>query len=158
MKNVTVSIITNSVDETLALGRRIGTVLKGGETFELHSDVGGGKTSFIKGVAEGMGYDDTVQSPTFVVGTIYDMPTDLQLHHYDFYRLEDPGIMREQLAESLANSKAVVAVEWGGVVEDVLPDEVIKLTAQADAFDEALRHFTFEIPEKYAYLTEAITA
>lgn len=148
----TIAVTTNSVEQTHAYGMSFGRLLKGGEVLQLTSDVGGGKTTFVKGVAQGMGSDELVQSPTFVIGAIYECRGGRQLHHYDFYRLTgaDPGIMKDQLADSLNDNKAVVIIEWGEIIEDVIGREVIAVSISAIA--DNVRNFTFTIPNEYSYL------
>lgn len=123
--------------------------MRGGEVVELVSDLGGGKTTFVRGLAQGMGSRDHVSSPSFTLSNQYQNG-DLTLYHFDFYRLQEPGVMRDELAEVLANSQAVVVVEWGGIVEDVLPAD--KLTIQITADGETSRSFNFSYPEHLAYL------
>lgn len=152
----TITVTTNSVEQTHSLGMLLGKSLKGGEVLQLTSDVGGGKTTFVKGVAQGMGSEEVVQSPTFVIGAIYECKEGRQLHHYDFYRLTgaDPGIMKDQLADSLHDNKAVVIIEWGKIIEDVIDREVIAVSISATADDD--RSFTFIIPNEYSYLNRLL--
>lgn len=142
------TISTNS-DETLRLAEAVGRKLRGGETIELSSDLGGGKTTFVRGLAKGLGSHDGVRSPSFTLSNQY-RSGELTLYHFDFYRLNEPGIMRDELAEALADSKAVVAVEWSGIVEDVLPPKRLRITLRA--VDEASRELKFEFPGSMAYL------
>ena len=106
---------------------RIGRLVKGGELFELIGDVGAGKTTFTKGLATGMGIAETVQSPTFTISRVYDAPGGLRLKHYDFYRLSEAGIMKEDVAEAVAEEGVVTVVEWAEVVASVLPEDRIRL-------------------------------
>lgn len=112
-----------SEQETKKLGETIGATLKGGEVFELVGDVGAGKTTFTKGLAQGLSIDDDVQSPSFTISRVYDARDDLQLVHYDFYRLTDPGIMADELREMVGDTKTVTVIEWADIVEGVLPEE-----------------------------------
>lgn len=121
-------IVLSSLDETKHFAARLGAVLEGGEVLELTGDVGSGKTTFTKGLAEGLGVTDDVQSPSFTISRVYKGRDGLELHHYDFYRLPDPGIMRYDLSESTNDSKAVTVVEWAETVEDVLPKERVAIT------------------------------
>lgn len=105
------------------LGEKIGRSLSGGTTIELVGDVGAGKTTLTKGIAVGMGVDEVIQSPTFTISRSYQAGRNLQLVHYDFYRLKDAGIMADELAEAVAEPNAVVVVEWGDVVAGVLPND-----------------------------------
>lgn len=152
---MTISVVTNSVDETYQLGKKLGSLLKGGELFELHSDIGGGKTSFMKGLAEGMGCSEPVQSPTFVVSAVYKCTGDKELHHYDFYRLADPGVMADQLQESLNSPNVVTAVEWSDVVRGVLTKPMVVISIHK-LEDENTRQFDITLTEDYAYLQKAL--
>lgn len=106
---------------TKKIAETIGASLRGGEVFELIGDVGAGKTTFTKGLAAGLKVDDDVQSPSFTISRVYDARDGLQLAHYDFYRLTDPGIMANELAEATSDPSTVTVVEWAGIVEGVLP-------------------------------------
>lgn len=108
----------------------MGRKLRGGEVLELVSDLGGGKTAFMRGLAKGMGSKDSVRSQSFTLSNEY-RSANLTLYHLDFYRLGDPGIMREELAEALTDTHGVVAVEWAEVVEDVLPRDHITVRIKA---------------------------
>jgi len=110
------------------LGERLGRLLQGGEVIELVGDVGAGKTTLVRGIARGMGVDETVQSPSFTINRVYDASNGLQLSHYDFYRLADPGIMRSELDEAVHDKRVVVVVEWAGTVEQTLPADRLTVT------------------------------
>lgn len=140
---------TASVEETEQLAEQIGTRLKGGEVLELVSDLGGGKTAFVRGLARGMGSADHVASPTFTVSRVYEAD-DLTLHHFDFYRLPEAGIMSAEVSELLEDPKAVVAVEWSDVVRHVLPDT--RLTIVLTQTGETSRELNVTYPPALAYL------
>jgi tRNA threonylcarbamoyladenosine biosynthesis protein TsaE len=133
--------ITNSVEETLALGKEFGSRLKGGEVIEFIGDLGAGKTSFMRGLAEGIESEDNVSSPTFTISNVYSGRGGLTLHHYDFYRLPEPGLIAEDLAEAIQDPKAIVCVEWAETVRGVLPES--KITIEISTIDEATREFKF---------------
>lgn len=124
----TFTFVAPTIADTQALAEVIGRVVKGGEVFELTSDLGGGKTTFMKGFARGMGVTGVVQSPTFNICLIHKGANDIELHHFDFYRLQEPGVMRAELAESLEQPNAVVAIEWGDIVHDILPADRVSIT------------------------------
>lgn len=128
---------------------KIGSRLRGGETIELVSDLGGGKTTFVRGLAEGVGSSDSVRSPSFTIGNLY-RARELTLHHFDFHRLEDPGIIRRELAEALEDPKAVVAAEWADTVRSVLPAK--RLTVRITATGEDTRSLNFSYPAELDYL------
>lgn len=108
-------------------GARLGAAVTGGEVIELVGDVGAGKTTLVKAVAVGMGITDVISSPSYTLSQTYEAPNGLRLIHYDFYRLDDPGILKQELKEILTDPKVVIAVEWGGIVEDVLPTDSIRI-------------------------------
>ena len=110
------------------LGKAIGERLKGGEVIELVGDIGAGKTTLTKGIAQGLGVDEDVQSPSFTISRTYDAGRDgLRLAHYDFYRLHDPGIMADELAEVMHDATVVTIVEWAEIVADVLEGDHIRI-------------------------------
>lgn len=145
---------STDLDGSLVIAAEVGRRLRGGEVIELVSDLGGGKTAFVRGLAQGMGSKDVVRSPSFTLSNEYR--TDgLTLYHFDFYRLAEPGIMRDELAEVAGDPAAVVAVEWADIVEDVLPPR--RLTVVIKATGETQRTFTLNYADDLQYLIPAKT-
>jgi tRNA threonylcarbamoyladenosine biosynthesis protein TsaE len=140
-----------SSNETELLGEKIGQRLKGGETIELVSDLGGGKTTFVRGLAKGLGSVDKVASPSFTIKREY-YTNDLSLHHFDFHRLHEPGEMLHDLAEVVHQPSNVVVVEWADKVQGVLPAK--RLTIVIKPTGETTRQFNFSYPKELAYLLE----
>ena len=130
----------SSEKELIELGRQFGTKLKGGEVIELVGDVGVGKTTFTKGIALGLGITEIINSPSFMIMKNYSSPNGLILNHYDFYRLDDAGIMKSQIAESIGDSKAVTVVEWAGGVAGVLPEnrQIIEIKYSPNSEDREI--------------------
>ena len=114
----------------IAFGEEIGRQISGGMVLELIGDVGAGKTTFTKGLAKGLDISETVQSPTFTISRVYE-GGKLTLSHYDFYRLNDYGIMEMELAENLSNPKNVTVVEWAGDLAEILPKKHLKLVFES---------------------------
>lgn len=146
--------VSTSGKATLKLAAAIGRRLKGGEVIELDGDLGAGKTVFVRGLAEGMGSQDPVSSPSFTLNNQYKTPK-LTLHHFDFYRLHEAGIMRQELAEALADPGAVTVVEWAAIIEDVLPAK--RLAVKIRATGQNQRQLTFKYPRNLSYLVSANT-
>ncbi len=121
---------------------------------ELVSDLGGGKTTFVRGLASGFGSDDHVASPTFTIAREYKSNDDrgLTLHHFDFYRLSEPGLVAAELAEVIDDSHAVIAIEWASIVHDTLPKEHV--TVSIKNAGATARDITFEYPHSLTYLFE----
>lgn len=118
-----------------ALGRLLGEQLTGGEVIELIGDIGAGKTTFTKGLASGLGVTEDVQSPTFTISRIYEAHRGLQLAHYDFYRLQDPGILKIEIDQAVHDKAMITVIEWGDIIEGVLPQERLRiiLTSPSEA-------------------------
>lgn len=132
----------------------LGSQLKGGEVIELRSDLGGGKTTFVRGLARGAGSHDRTSSPTFTLSRIYKAK-NFEIHHFDFYRLADPGILKDQLAEAIGNNNVVV-VEWAGIVEDVLPRERLAIEFKPTPKSSEERQITISYPESERYIITSI--
>lgn len=146
---MTLQIDTTSPEDTLNLAAKIGARLRGGEVIELVSDLGGGKTVFVRGLAKGMGSKDQVASPTFTISREY-RAGDLELHHFDFYRLNDAGIVADELEESINDEKIAVAIEWSEIVEDVLPGD--RLRVEIIKTGDESRSLTMRAGKKHTYL------
>jgi tRNA threonylcarbamoyladenosine biosynthesis protein TsaE len=119
---------SDSVEETINLGKKLGQRLTGGEFISLSGDLGGGKTHFAKGLAIGLGIQQEITSPTFVLERIYETSGDLFFHHFDFYRLAsfDQEIQSE-IADLLKDSKNIVAIEWATNVPNSIPQEYLQI-------------------------------
>lgn len=146
--------VCKTTEDTKHLAEIMGRVLRGGEVIEFHSDLGGGKTTFMKGLAVGMGVTDVVQSPTFSISQLHKAHNGLELHHFDFYRLDDPGVVRASLAESLQQHNTVVAVEWGDTVHDVLGKDIISITLTVQ--DNDARVVTIVVPALFEHVAKAL--
>jgi tRNA threonylcarbamoyladenosine biosynthesis protein TsaE len=142
-------ITSEDAGQTQALGIALGKRLRGGEVIELVSDLGGGKTTLVKGLAEGVGSQDHVSSPTFTMSNVYDAD-GLRLQHFDFYRLNEPGIMANELAEVIEDPDNITVVEWSDVIKEVLPAERLTIRIMQTGTDE--RKIEISVPPTYQYL------
>lgn len=122
-----------------AFGARLGSFLQGGEVIELVGDVGAGKTTLTKGIAEGMEIDEDLQSPSFTISRVYTALNGTQLAHYDFYRLQDAGIMADELHETLRDAQTVTIIEWAEIIAGILPDDRLTIVISNVAGDEHAR-------------------
>ena len=115
-------MLISSESEMLEYGKNYAAKLEIPAVIELIGDVGAGKTTFVRGLAQGLGISEPLSSPSFTISRFYqgDKTT---LTHYDFYRLEDPGLMAEDLAESITDENNVTVIEWGQSIADILPPE-----------------------------------
>ena len=144
---------TTDSGATEKLAEVIGQNLRGGEVIELVSDLGGGKTTFVRGLARGFGSADHVTSPTFKLSNEYKSG-ELKLIHFDFYRLGEAGLMSNELAEEIGDPKNIVVVEWADVVRGVLPEK--RLTITFNQLVEDKRHLHFDYNELLGYLLKGL--
>jgi len=112
--------LSNSVDETIELGRVFGSQLRGGEVVGIVGDLGSGKTHLIKGIASGAGAEDSreVNSPTFVIVNEYEGRLDI--YHIDAYRLDSVAEFEMVGFDDFCYPGSVVLIEWADKVEPVL--------------------------------------
>lgn len=151
---MTYTTITSRSEETAQLGYKIGQLCRGGETIELVSDLGGGKTVFVQGLAKGLGYEGEVNSPTFVISRDYILPNGLSLHHFDLYRITDGDMAAMELEEFIADPKAITAIEWGSNVSGALPKE--RITIHLKPLSEEEREVTVEATPHYDYIIKGL--
>ena len=152
---VTWQTSSTSSEATEHLAEKIGKALKGGEIIELVSDLGGGKTTFVRGLVRGLGSEDRVASPTFTISKVYKKDK-LEVHHFDFYRLAEAGVVADELAEVAGDPLAVTVVEWGEIVQHVLPEGRLTVTIQQNP--DGTRTLVFTTDESHEYLVEAAKA
>jgi tRNA threonylcarbamoyladenosine biosynthesis protein TsaE len=148
-------IRSTSASDTARIGELLATLIKPPEVLELRADLGGGKTTFTKGLVRGFGSGDRVASPTFTLNKIYKSGR-LEIHHFDFYRLDDPGVLAGQLEESLHNPQVVTVVEWADIVKGVLPDGRITIEFKPAADNEDERIVEFKIPQSKMEIIEKL--
>lgn len=142
------TVVTKELIETKALGIRLGSRLRGDETFALVAPLGGGKTSFTQGLAKGIGSHDRVTSPTFVLEKIYH-GRKFDLHHFDTYRIEADDIESTGLTEVLG--EAVVVVEWADKIAELLPRDTIWVTIKIGEGDKRTFEFTYPKEREYVF-------
>jgi len=129
-----VRIASRGVETTLALGERIGRVVAAGDLICLWGELGAGKTQLTKGIARGLGIDDTVNSPTFVLMSEY--AGRLPLFHVDLYRLADAG---DALAGGVVDdrqARGVTVVEWPDRMRELLPAARLDVSIEGTGDDE----------------------
>ena len=145
-------IKVNNLEETIALGNRLGLLLQPNMLLTLSGDLGAGKTTFTKGIGQGLGITKVINSPTFTILKQYQ--GRLNLSHFDAYRLE--GQDDDLGFEEIFDSDDVCVVEWANFIEDILP--VDRLTIEIKKIDENIREFVFKTnSEKYPQVVEALT-
>lgn len=130
-------IILNSEKETIQLGKKIAKNLKKGDIYVLTGDLGSGKTKLTEGILTYFGLENEISSPTFTIVNEYQTK-DFPIYHFDVYRLNDCdeflAIGGEEYFE-----KGVSIIEWGEMIEEILPENYTQITFSRDLEQENRR-------------------
>jgi tRNA threonylcarbamoyladenosine biosynthesis protein TsaE len=121
-----------TAEDTRAIGGALASLLRRGDALALTGELGAGKTTLVQGAARALGYEGAVASPTFTLVREYRTP-GLRLAHVDVYRLDRIQEVAELGLQEMLDD-GVLLVEWGDVVEALLPDDhlVVELTVPTD--------------------------
>ena len=141
--------ISKSAFQTEKIGEELGAEIlkkKGDKAFVLglRGDIGGGKTTFLKGLARGLGVDEMVLSPTFIIFRRYDLKGGhfKRFYHFDCYRIENEEEMTPLgFEEIVSDSGNIIAIEWSERVPGVLPDNA--LIIEFEFINEETRKISF---------------
>ena len=121
------TVITRSAKETEALGYHVAGQIAPGTVLAFFGDLGTGKTTFTRGFARGLGVPDLITSPTYTIVNEYQ-GADLELIHFDMYRLESTEELFEIGWEDyLRRRGAVIALEWSEKVEEALGPDALRV-------------------------------
>jgi tRNA threonylcarbamoyladenosine biosynthesis protein TsaE len=135
-------IRTALADDTRAAGGAIAALLRPGDAIALTGELGAGKTTFVQGVAAGLGYEGHVVSPTFTLVREYE--GRVRIHHVDVYRLERVQDVLDLGLDEATAEGGVLLVEWGDAVEGLLPEEHLVVTLTTVGADEETRSIVVE--------------
>ena len=140
------AVRTRSAGETTALGSCIGALLRPGEVLLLVGDLGTGKTTFVQGLATGLGISTRPRSPTFTMVHTYEGGI-FPLVHVDLYRLDTSNEVLSLGLEELFEPPAVAVVEWGEKATPIVGDHYLELDFAwergATAADDDVRNIRF---------------
>lgn len=126
-----VGIVTSAAEETRAVAADLARELSPDSTLALHGDLGVGKTTFVQGLARGLGIHEPVTSPTFNIFTLHRGPTNLL--HLDAYRLENSQQVDDLLLSDFLITPWCLAVEWPEKIPDWLSANTLHLTLGIDS-------------------------
>ena len=145
------NIISNSPEETIELGRRLGSQLKGGEVIGICGPLGSGKTHLIKGIAAGAGAEDSkqVNSPTFVI--VKEYAGRLDIYHVDAYRLNSIAEFEMLGFDEYCRPNSVVLIEWADKIESAL-DAVDYIRIELEHSSETSRNIHIQNIGEYIAL------
>lgn len=137
------TVITDNERETEALGAALGRLLQPGDVLALVGDLGAGKTCLARGVAAGLGIDEPVTSPTFILVAEYASAAGFPLYHADCYRFEQATAEAMDIGlDELLRDDGVAVVEWAERIESLLPPDYLRITLTA--LDDTRRELAFE--------------
>ncbi len=132
-----------SLDDIHAAAKKFVEQLGKGRVFAFYGKMGAGKTTFIKAVCEVLGVSDVITSPTFAIVNEYTTEEGESIYHFDFYRIKKIEEVYDMGYEDYFYSGRLCLLEWPELVEDLLPDDAVKV--HIEAHDDGTR--TVDIAE-----------
>jgi len=147
------NFITNTVEETIKLGIKIGKRLNPGDIVCIDGDLGSGKTHLTKGIALGLGIDEHITSPTFNIVNEYE--GRLKFYHFDVYRVNDPDEIAAIGFDEYIFSDAASVIEWSDYISELIPEEHIQIRIANES--ETSRNISIQwFGKRYDYLKEVL--
>ena len=127
------SITINSLEEYPQAAQWFTKFLQQGRIFAFYGKMGSGKTTFIKSLCEELGVEDTINSPTFAIVNEYEDREANTIYHFDFYRIKSIAEVYNMGYEEYFYSGAYCFMEWPELVEELLPEETVKVLVNEEA-------------------------
>lgn len=118
-------IVSTAPEKTFSFGRQLGQLLKEGSILCLIGDLGAGKTLLVQGIAQGLGLNEEITSPTFTVMNVYE--GTIPVYHFDLYRLESPEQLLDIGFDEYTNAGGIAIIEWPDKFPDYMPDGYLRL-------------------------------
>lgn len=124
-------IVIESLEDIHAAAKQFVEAIETDTVFAFYGKMGAGKTTFIKAVCEELGVTDVITSPTFAIVNEYRSETSGALiYHFDFYRIKKLDEVYDMGYEDYFYSGCLCFVEWPGLIEELLPDDAVKVTIE----------------------------
>ncbi len=127
-------LYTTSSEQTIALGKKIGSFLKKGDILAMQGTLAAGKTTITKGIAESLEIDEPITSPTFTL--ISEYYGTLPLYHMDVYRLDGPDDFVDLGTDDLLYGDGISIIEWSEKIMSELPKDVIIIKLEVPSLDK----------------------
>lgn len=140
---ITFNFKSSNETETKQFANNLAKKLYKGDVIVLSGELGSGKTKFTEGLLEYFGLQDEISSPTFTIVNEYSTPK-FPIFHFDVYRLENEDEFLEIGGEEYFD-KGVCIIEWGEMIETLLPKDYIKISFSKDDEDENVRNLRIEV-------------
>lgn len=141
----TYNFTSHNSEETMNFAFNIASKLNVGDVVVLSGELGAGKTKFTEGFLKFFNLDDEISSPTFSIVNEYKKD-NLNIYHFDVYRLEDVDEFYAIGGEEYFSS-GICIIEWGELIEEALPKNCIRINFEKDLSDENIRYLTVTYPE-----------
>jgi tRNA threonylcarbamoyladenosine biosynthesis protein TsaE len=111
------------------------------KVFAFYGKMGAGKTTFVKAICEELGVEDVITSPTFAIVNEYEVKGGSLIYHFDFYRIKRLEEVYDMGYEDYFYSGALCFIEWPELIEDLLPEDAVKINIEENA--DGTRSVTF---------------
>ena len=142
------SLICKNENETREFAKNLASILKKGDVIVLSGELGAGKTKFVEGILEHFNLQEEISSPTFTIVNEYKND-EINIYHFDLYRLSDIYEFENIGGEEYFN-KGICIFEWGELIEDILPNDYIKIKFERIGNEDNYRKLNIEtFGEKY---------
>ena len=144
------NVESNNPEETIKIASKFASLLSNGDIVVLTGDLGSGKTKFVEGFLQYFDLQNEISSPTFNIVNEH-ISEDTNIYHFDVYRLEDSDEFYAIGGEEYF-SKGICLIEWGEIINTVLPDDYIHIFINKDDSDENKRTFEFCVNDDSKYV------
>lgn len=134
-------ITINGLDTIRSTARQFIDNIGSSRVFAFYGKMGAGKTTFVKALCEELGCDDVITSPTFAIVNEYTDGKQQPVYHFDFYRIKKLEEVYDMGYEEYFYSGALCLIEWPELIEDVLPDDTVRVTIEEQADGSRLLTF-----------------
>ena len=124
-------VVTKNAAETRKLGAKLAEQLQAGDVVLLEGELGAGKSELARGVARGLGVQETVTSPSFTILNVYESGR-VPLYHFDWYRLESSGELYELGMDEYLGGDGIALVEWPDRCPDAVPADCLRIRIDAE--------------------------
>lgn len=134
------SYISNNVDDTICIAKVFAKFLKCSDIIVLNGELGAGKTVFMSGIAKHFEIEDQISSPTFTIVNEYTLKNLDKIFHFDVYRIEDSNDFLDSIGTEYFSS-GICIIEWGNIIQDILPKNTIYVDISKDDVNYDKRYF-----------------
>ena len=145
----TYNFTSHNSEETMNFASNLASKLNVGDVVVLSGELGAGKTKFTEGFLKYFGLDNEISSPTFSIVNEYKK-NDLNIYHFDVYRLEEVDEFYAIGGEEYFSS-GICIIEWGEIIEDALPKNCIRINFEKDLSDENIRYLNISYIKKLIF-------